>query len=144
MSPLAEVYLDWAGWIFLAVFALLSVLLAAVASSRLPERWWIGAGISALAVTAVALLIAFALQGLDTGEREGLAGIAAQGWLAIGVAGLLGFVAGADVQMVVALPRRDAPGFNAVIAGAIGGPIVIIGGYLLLVRTMDWARFGFG
>ena len=136
---LAEVYLEYAGWIFLVIFALVSVLLAAAAAPRLPERWWIAGTVSAVVVMIVAGLFALALSALDTGDSSRISG---QGWVAIGIAGALGFVAATDVQLAIAAPRSRPPGFGAVIAGAILGPVIVVGGYLLLVRSMDWARFG--
>ena len=139
MDALAELYLDNAGILFLAAFLATTVALVIAAHVHLPPRWWIGAGIAGLGMVGIATFIASALAGLDSGSDRG---ISAEGWLAIAVAGGLGGVAGMDVQLAIGQARGRRGGLASVIAGAIGGPVVIVGGYLLLVRSMEWVRFG--
>ena len=141
MPPLAELYLDNAGTLFLAAFAAASLVLVAVARHRLSPWWWAGAMASGLIVVGISTMVALALQGLDSGQRDG---IPPAGLWAIGVAGLLGFVAGADVQLALGAIRRRRGGIGTVVAGAVLGPVIIVGGYLLLVRSMEWVRFGLG
>lgn len=133
----AKLYLDYGGWIVLAAFAMISVLLAAVSGGRLSRQWWIGSGVSGLVVVGLALVLVFALGAMDAGGG----GFDGANWAAIGVAGVIGFVAGTDVQLVVAAFGRGAHAAT-VVAGAILGPLLVVGGYLLLIRTMDWVRLG--
>jgi hypothetical protein len=135
MSRTAQLYLDSAGWIALAGFALLTVLLVAAAGGRLSPRWWIGSAVSGGTVVAISLLVVLAIGALDTGTG----GLRDAQWLAIGIAGLIGFAAGTDVQLAVALVGRGAH-VATVAAGALLGPVLVVGGYLLLLRTMDWVR----
>lgn len=135
MTQVADLYLEYAGWLFLTVFALLTVLLAAAAGGRLSPRWWVGSAVSGLVVVGLALIIVLAIGALDTGGRD----LGGTRWLAILAAGLIGFVAGTDVQLAVAIVGRGAH-VATVTAGAILGPALVVGGYLLLLRTMDWVR----
>jgi hypothetical protein len=135
VSRTAQLYLDYAGWIALAGFALLTVLLVAAAGSRLSPRWWIGSAVSGGIVIAISLLIVLAIGSLDAGGGS----LGDARWLAIGIAGLIGFAAGTDVQLAVALIGRGAH-VATVVAGALLGPVLVVGGYLLLLRTMDWVR----
>ncbi|MDQ2674497.1 MAG: hypothetical protein M3Y40_07555, partial [Chloroflexota bacterium] len=115
---LADLYTDYAGWIFLSAFALVSVLLVAAGGGRLSPRWWIGATVSGAVVLALSLLIVFALGALDTGGGgDGLTGTR---WWAVAVAGIIGFVAGTDVQLIAALFGRGTR-TATVSAGAILG-----------------------
>ncbi|MCV0402606.1 MAG: hypothetical protein K5924_02725 [Chloroflexi bacterium] len=139
MDDLARLYADNAGILFLAAFVAASIALLVAARADLPQRWWIGAAASGLIVTGLAAMLAFALSGLDTGTDRG---ISAGGWIAIGVAGVLGFVAGMDVQLAIGQLRDRAGGAGTIVAGAVVGPVVVIGGYLLLVRSMEWVRAG--
>ena len=132
---LADLYTDYAGWIFLSAFALISVLLVAAGGGRLSPRWWIGAVASGAVVLALSLLIVFALGALDTGGGN----INTTRWWAVGLAALIGFVAGTDVQLIAALFGRGARAAT-VAAGAILGPVLVIGGYLLLQRSVEWVR----
>ena len=52
----------------------------------------------------------------------------------LALAGVLGFLAGTDIQVLIGIPLRRSGGLPAVVAGAILGPILIVGGYWLLVR----------
>jgi hypothetical protein len=115
----------------LAGFVLVSVLLIASGGTRLDRLWWVGSLASGLVVAGLALVLASALQGLDTGDSGP---IPLRGWLAIGLAGALGFLGGTDVQVLVATVLRRSGGLPAVVAGAILGPILIVGGFWLLVR----------
>ncbi|HET9417092.1 MAG TPA: hypothetical protein VFP30_06065 [Candidatus Limnocylindria bacterium] len=135
MSQVADLYTDYAGWIFVAAFALISVLLVAAGGGRLSPRWWIGAAVSGAIVLGLSVVIVMALGALDTGGGT----LEGTRWWAIGLATVIGFVAGTDVQLVAALfGRGSRPG--TVAAGVILGPIVVVGGYLLLQRTVEWAR----
>lgn len=141
MDAVAEFYLDNAGILFLAAFLAATVALFLAARSELPRRWWIGAGVAALGMVGTTTVIASALAGLDSGSGGG---ISPEGWFAIAVAGALGAVAGMDVQLAIGQARGRQGGLGAIIAGAIGGPVVVVAGYLLLVRSMEWIRFGGG
>ncbi len=132
---MADLYSDYAGWIFLAVFALISVLLVAAGGGRLSPRWWIGAAASGAIVIGLSILIALAIGALDTGSGS----LQGTRWWAIGLAGLIGFVAGTDVQLIGALFGRGARPAT-ITAGAILGPVLVIGGYLLLLRTVEWVQ----
>lgn len=140
MSGIAEFYLDNAGLLFLAAFLAATVVLLVTARRTLPLAWWAGALVSGVAVAGLATMIALALRGLDAGDS----GVSAEGWLAVAAAGLLGVIGGLDVQLVIGALRAERGGTPTVIAGALIGPAVVVGGYLLLVRSMDWVRFGFG
>lgn len=137
MDALADFYLDYAGWIFLAAFAVATAVLLAAARDRLPDRWWVGAGLSAVVMLGLTTLIALALRGINPDGT-----VPAEGWLAVAFAGVLGFFAGLDVQAAWALLRGDRPGLAAVVASVILGPAVIVGGYLLLNRSTEWVRLG--
>ena len=137
MAPLAEFYLDNAGTLYLAAFLAASVALVIAARRWLSEWWWAGALASGIVIVGLTTMIALALQGLDTGDPNGLE---PQGIFAIGVAGVLGFIAGTDVQLALGQIRARQGGIGAVFAGAVIGPAVVVGGYLLLVRSMEWVR----
>jgi hypothetical protein len=138
VSRTAQLYLDYAGWIALAGFALLTVLLVAAAGSRLSPRWWIGSAVSGVVVVAISLVIVLAIGSLDAGGGS----LGDVRWPAILLAGLVGFAAGTDVQLAVALIGRGAH-VATIVAGALLGPVLVIGGYLLLLRTMDWVSIAF-
>ncbi len=139
MDAVAEFYLDNAGILFLAAFLAVTVALLLAARRQLPRGWWIGAGVAALGMSGITTAIANALAGLASGS---FLDISPEGWFAVAVAGGLGAVAGMDVQLAIGQARRRAGGIGTVIAGAIGGPIVVLAGYMLLVRSMEWIRFG--
>lgn len=139
MDTVGDFYLDNAGILFLAAFLAATVALFLAARRELPRRWWIGAGVAALGMIGITTLIASALSGLDAGSDGG---ISAEGWVAIAVAGGLGAVAGTDVQLAIGQARGRRGGIGTVVAGAIVGPVVVVAGYLLLVRSMEWVRFG--
>lgn len=135
MEGLADIYLDNAGSLFLGVFVVLSVVLFTATRDRLPSTWWAGATVGAVVMLALTTMIALALRGLSPDGT-----VPAEGWFAVAVAGVLGFVAAVDVQLAWALARGDRPGLGAVAASALLGPAVIVGGYLLLTRSVEWAR----
>jgi len=132
---MADVYLEYAGWAFLVVVALLTVLLAAAGGGRLARRWWVGSAVSGAIVIGLSLVVVLALGALD----DGGAGLSGARWELIGLAGVIGFVAGTDVQLILAIVGRGAHA-GAVTAGAVVGPALVVGGYLLLQRTLDWIR----
>lgn len=135
MDPLADFYLDNAGWIVLSAFVALSVVLFAMARDRLPSTWWAGATVGAAVMLALTTMIALALRGLSPDGS-----VPAEGWFGVAVAGVLGFVAAVDVQLAWAVARGDRPGIGAVATSALLGPAVIVGGYLLLTRSVEWVR----
>lgn len=137
MSPLADFYLDNAGTLFLAGFLAVSVALVLAARRWLSDWWWTGALASGIVIIGLTTTIALALQGFDSGDPDGLE---PQGIFAIGVAGVLGFIAGTDVQLAIGQIRGRQGGIGTVLAGAVIGPAVVVGGYLLLVRSMEWIR----
>ena len=107
----------------LAGFVLVSVLVIAAGGTRLHRLWWagsVGSGVVVAGLAASLELISFPEM---LPQQLGLA-----------LAGVLGFLAGTDVQVLVGIPLRRSGGLPAVVAGAILGPIVIVGGYWLLVR----------
>jgi hypothetical protein len=109
---------------------LVSVLLVVGGGSRLPTRWWVGALVSGTIVAGAALFIVLAASALDSGDAP-LRGVR---WWALAAAAGLGYLAGTDVQLLIGIVRRVQGGTPTVIAGALLGPIVVIGGFLLLVR----------
>jgi len=132
MDELQRLPGELVSFMLLCLFLLVSVLLIAAGGSRLPTRWWIGALVSGLIVAGAALVIVFAVSALDTGVPSGIAN---RTWIAIGVAGALGFIAGTDVQALLGLLRRVHGGTATVIAGAVLGPVILIGGAYLLLRA---------
>lgn len=132
MDELRELMPDLTGLLALCGFLLVSVLLIAVGGSRLPSRWWAGATVSGLLVVGAAIFVVMAASALGTGTSDNpWSGVR---WWAIAAAGGLGFLAGTDVQALIGLVRRAQGGTATVIAGALVGPVVLIGGFLLLVR----------
>jgi hypothetical protein len=109
---------------------LVSVLLVVAGGSRLPTRWWIGALMSGVIVLGVAMFVVLAVSALDSGDAP----LRNVRWWALAAASGLGFLAGTDVQLLIGILRRVQGGTSTVIAGALLGPIVVIGGFLLLVR----------
>ncbi len=132
MDELRQLPVDLVGLVVLCTFLLVSVLLIAAGGSRLPTRWWLGAVTSGLIVAGAALVIVMAVSALDTGVSSG---IAMRSWIAIGVAAALGFLAGTDVQAIIGLVRREHGGTATVIAGAVLGPVILIGAAWLLLRA---------
>jgi hypothetical protein len=124
---------DLIGYLFLGALLLATLLLVVAARRFLPERWWIGAAVSGRVIVGLSLLIVSAIQALGPGGGTDVA------WLAIAAAGGLGFLAGLDVQLLIGVLRRSGGGTATVVAGAILGPMVIIGGYALLLRAQEWA-----
>jgi hypothetical protein len=110
---------------------LVSVLLVVGGGSRLPTRWWVGALVSGAIVVGAAMFVVLAVSALDSGDAP-LSGVR---WWALAAAGGLGFLAGTDVQLLIGIVRRVQGGTPTVIAGALLGPIAVIGGFLLLVRA---------
>ena len=98
----------------LAGFVLVSVLLIASGGTRLHRLWWVGSLASGLVVAGLVMLLASALQGLDTGDPGP---IPMRGWLAIGLAGALGFLGGTDIQVLAGVALRRSGGLPAVVAG---------------------------
>ena len=135
MEALRDLYLDYAGWIFLGAFIAVTAVLLATARDRLPARWWAGATVAALAMLGLTTMIALALRGLDPNGT-----VPPAGWFAVAVAGVLGFVAAIDVQLAWGLVRGHRPGLGAVAISALLGPAFIVGGYLLLTRSVEWVR----
>ena len=125
---------DLIGYLFLGVLLLATLGLVLAARGFLPERWWVGAAVSGLVIVGFSLLIVSAIQALGPGRGTDVR------WLAIAAAGGLGFLAGLDVQLLIGLLRRSVGGTATVVAGAIIGPVVIVGGYALLIRAQEWAR----
>ncbi len=117
----------------LAGFVLASVLVIASGGTRLNRLWWVGSLASGLVVAGLALLLASALQGLDSGDPGP---IPMRGWLTIGLAGALGFLGGTDIQVLAGTALRRAGGLPVVVAGAVLGPALIIGGFWFLVRVV--------
>ena len=128
MDELRQLPVDLVGLIVLCSFLLVSVLLIAAGGSRLPTRWWVGALASGLIVLGAAVFIVMAVSALDSGDAP-LRGVR---WWAIAGAGGLGFLAGTDVQLLVGIVRRVQGGMVTVVAGAVLGPVLVIGGFLLL------------
>ena len=108
----------------LAGFVLASVLLIAAGGTRLHRLWWAGSIGSGLVVAGLAasleLTVSFPAALPDQ--------------LGPALAGVLGFLAGTDIQVLIGIPMRRSGGLPAVVAGAILGPILVVGGYWLLVR----------
>lgn len=94
MDALRDLYLDHAGSIFLGAFVIVTVFLAVAGWRRLTGGWWIGASIAAAVMVGLTTMIALALRGL---APDGA--VPPEGWFAVAFAGLLGFVAAADVQL---------------------------------------------
>ena len=113
----------------------MTAALLIAAGHRLAERWWIGAGIAGAVMLGLTTMIALALRGIDPNGT-----VPAEGWLAVGFAGVLGFVAAVDVQLAWALVTDRRPGAPAIGASALLGPAIIVGGYLLLSRSVEWVR----
>jgi hypothetical protein len=130
MDVLDRLPIDLAGLLALCAFLLVSVLLIVAGGSRLSPAWWVGALVSGLIVVGASIFLVMAVSALDTGDPD-WSGVR---WAAIGGAGALGFLAGTDVQLVIGIIRRAQGGTATVIAGAILGPVALIGGYLLLLR----------
>ena len=86
---------------------------------------------SGLVVLGAAVFVVMAVSTLDTGVSSG---VEMRTWVAIAAAGALGFLAGTDVQLLIGLARRVPGGTATVVAGAVLGPIALIGGFLLLLR----------
>jgi len=122
------------GYLFLGALLLATLVLVVAARGFLPARWWVGAAVSGLVIVGLSLLIVSAIQAFGPGGGSDVA------WLAIAAAGGLGFLAGLDVQLLVGLLRRSVGGTATVVAGAVIGPVVIVGGYALLIRAQEWAR----
>jgi len=130
MDELRQLPVDLVGIVVLSVFLLVSVLLIAAGGSRLPTRWWVGALVSGTVVVGAAIFIVLAVSALDSGDAP-LSGVR---WWAIAAAGALGVLAGTDVQLLIGIVRRVQGGMPTVVAGAVLGPVALIGGFLLLVR----------
>jgi hypothetical protein len=131
MDELRQLPVDLVGIIVLSLFLLVSVMLIAAGGSRLPARWWIGALVSGAIVVVAAIFIVLAVSALDSGDAP-LGGVR---WWAIAVAGAFGYLAGTDVQLLMGVVRRVQGSTPTVVAGALLGPVVLIGGVLLLVRV---------
>jgi hypothetical protein len=130
MDDFRDLPIDLVGLLALCGFLLVSVLLIVAGGSRLPARWWAGALASGLIVVGASIFIVMAVSALDSGDRS-WTGVR---WAAIGAAGALGFLAGTDVQALIGLVRRAPGGTATAVAGALLGPVLLVGGYLLLLR----------
>lgn len=130
MDAVRSLPIDPVALLALCAVLLVSVLVIAAGSSRLPTRWWIGSLVSAAILLGAALFVVVAVAALDSGDAP----FVNVRWWAVAAAGGLGFLAGTDVQAFIGLLRREPGGTATVIAGALLGPVLLIGGFLLLVR----------
>lgn len=106
-------------------FVLGSVLLIAAGGTRLHRLWWVGSIASGL--LAAALLWDTAL------EFPNVPAVIPSELVAPGVAGLVGFLAASDIQVVIGFViGRDRGGIAPVVAGALVGPVLILAGAAFL------------